>query len=274
MANNSKKKSGVALGKWLPLIFTFGVRLVFAYLFWIRRYAKHPEKKSIEYRYKKVRALALDLTKRQHLRVKEKGKEYVSSLEGNNLIVCNHLSVMDIVMLICYSEKPLIFIAKKEVEQMPFVGKLFQAISGYFLDREDPKQAVRLFMKVGKQLRENGGNVVVYPEGTRLKEPFKPTQEFHAGSFKLVEWGQANLIRVALFGTFRPLTKSEHPRSFPIEITFFPPVKYEDMKGKNTQEIAEESHKLIAEEVASFQEFDKDFYAQGLDKKRVEKFRP
>ncbi len=274
MAKKNKKKSGVALGKWLPLLLTFGIRLCFAYLFWIRRYAKHPEKKSLEYRYNKVRKLSLDLTKRQRLLVKAKGKENITSLEGRNLIVSNHLSVMDIVLLIAYSEKPLIFIAKKEVAEMPFVGKLFQSIGGYFLDREDPKQAVRLFMKVGKQMRENGGNVVVYPEGTRLKEPFAPTQEFHAGSFKLIEWGQANLIRVALFGTFRPLTKSENPRSFPIEMTFFPAVPYEEMKGKNTQEIASESHELIAREVSAMQEFDKEFYAQGLDKKKSRKFVP
>ncbi len=272
MSNQQKKKSGVALFKWLRLIFTFGVRLVFAYLFWIARYARHPEKKPIEHRYKKIRGLAVDLCSKLHLELQAKGQEQMASLEGRNLIVMNHLSVMDIVLLIALSEKPLIFIAKKEVEQMPFVGKCFKAISGHFLDREDPKQAVRLFMKVGKQLRENGGNVVVYPEGTRLKQPFLPTQEFHAGTFKLVEWGQANLLRIAAFGTFRPLSKSESERSFPLEITFFPLLKCEDMKGKSTQELAESSHELIASEVASFQEYDKEFYAKGLNKKKASKW--
>ncbi len=274
MSKDNKKKSRVAFGKWIPLIFTFGIRLCFAYLFWIRRYAAHPEKHTIEHRYKKIRSLALDLTKRQHLEVALKGKEYLSSMDGRNLIVANHLSVMDIVMLIALSEKPLIFVAKKEVEQMPFVGKCFKAISGYFLDREDPKQAVRLFMKIGKQLRASGGNVVVYPEGTRLKDPFLPTQEFHAGSFKLVEWGQANLLCLAEFGTFRPLSKGDKARSFPVEMTFFPTFKYEDMKGVSTQELAEKAHKLIADEVSSFQEFDKDFYAKGLNKKKGSGFRP
>ena len=272
MANQQKKKSGVALFKWLRLIFTFGMRLIFSYIFWIARYARHPEKKPIEYRYKKIRGLSIDLCSKLHIELKAKGMEQIASLEGRNLIVMNHLSVMDIVLLIALSEKPLIFIAKKEVEQMPFVGKCFKAISGYFLDREDPKQAVRLFMKVGKQLRENGGNVVVYPEGTRLKQPFSSTQEFHAGSFKLIEWGQANLLRVAAFGTFRPLAKAESERSFPFEVTFFPLVKYEDMKGKSTQEIAEEAHELIANEVSSFQKYDEEFYAKGLNKKKASKW--
>ena len=272
MSNQKKKKSGVALTKWLRLIFTFGVRLVFSYIFWMARYARHPEKKPIEHRYKKIRGLSIDLCSKLHIELKAKGQEQLASLEGSNLIVMNHLSVMDIVLLIALSEKPLTFIAKKEVEKMPFVGKCLKCISGYFLDREDPKQAVRLFMKVGKQMRESGGNVVVYPEGTRLKEPFLATQEFHAGSFKLVEWGHANLLRVAAFGTFRPLGKSENERSFPFEITFFPLVNYEDMKGKSTQEIAENSHELIAKEVASFQKYDKEFYANLLNKKKASKW--
>ncbi len=272
MSNQRKKKSGVALGKWLRLVFTFGVRVVFAYLFWIARYARHPEKKPIELRYRKIRSLAVDLCSKLHISLQSKGQEQLASLTGSNLIVMNHLSVMDIVVLIALCEKPLTFIAKKEVEQMPFVGKCFKAIDGHFLDREDPKQAVRVFMQVGKQLREKGGNVVVYPEGTRLKEPFSLTQEFHAGSFKLVEWGKANLLRVATFGTFRPLSKSESERSFPLEITFFPLKKYEDMKGESTQELAEESHKLIADEVASFQQFDRDFYAKGLNKQKAGKW--
>lgn len=272
MANEKKKKSGVALGKWLRLIFTYGLRLCFAYVFWIARYARHPEKKSIEHRYKKIRNLSLALVKATRLEVKSSGYEQLASLKGSNLIVANHLSVMDIVLLIAFSPKPLIFIAKKEVEKMPFVGKCFKAIDGYFLDRQDPKQAVRLFMKVGKQMRAKGGNVVVYPEGTRLKEPFKETQPFHAGSFKLIEWGQANLIRVAEFGTFRPLSKGGSGRSFPIEMTFFPALPYAELKGKNTQEIANESHELIAKEVASFQKFDKDYYANGLNKKKASKF--
>ncbi len=272
MSNKKSKKSRVALGKWLRLLSTFGVRLIFSYLFWLARYARHPEKHPIELRYKKIRGLSTDLCSKLHIDIKAEGKEQIDSLSGSNLIVMNHLSVMDIVLLIAYSEKPLIFIAKKEVEQMPFVGKCLKAIDGYFLDREDPKQAVRLFMKVGKQLREKGGNVVVYPEGTRLKEPFLPTQKFHAGTFKLVEWGHANLLRVASFGTFRPLSKSENEPSFPFEITFFPLLRYEDMKGKSTQELAEESRDLIAKEVASFQEYDKEFYAKGLNKKKAGKW--
>ena len=271
MSNQEKKKKGVALGKWLRLIFTYGVKLVFSHIFWIARYARHPEKTPLEKRYKKIRSLSIDLCSKLHAEIKIKGREQITSLEGRNLIVMNHLSVMDIVLLIALSEKPLIFIAKKEVAQIPFVGKCLKAISGYFLDREDPKQAVRLFMKVGKQLRENGGNVVVYPEGTRLKQPFARTQDFHAGSFKLVEWGQANLLRVAAFGTFRPLGKAESERSFPFEVTFFPLAKYEDLKGKSTQEIAAESHELIANEVASLQEYDKEFYAKGLNKKKASK---
>lgn len=272
MAKSKKKKSGLALGKWLHLIFTAGIRILFYYPFKVAPYAKHPERLSLEERYARVRKMALLVCRKSRIELHIENKEALSSLNGSSLIVANHLSVMDIVILLALSEKPISFIAKKEVYSMLFIGKCLRCIGGYFLDRDDPKQAVRLFMAAGKEMKEKGRTLVVYPEGTRLKEPFKETQEFHAGTFKLVEWGKADLHCLAEFGTFRPLSKGDKGRSFPIEMAFLPLLSYEDSKGKSTAELASYAHDGIASKVASFQEFDKAYYAKGLSKKKASKW--
>lgn len=270
--NLPKSRKGLALFKWIRLIFTAGIEILYAYFAWMIRYSAHPERYPLELRYRKVHKLAFSLTKKLHVELSGNAVETLSGLEGSNLIVANHLSIFDIVILLAISEKPLTFIGKKETANMPFVGKCLKAIHGFFLDREDPKQAVRLFMEIGKYMRENSATVVVYPEGTRLKKHYDDVAEFHAGTFKLVEWGKADLHPLAGFGTWRPLSKSEHEPSFPVELRFLETISYEECQGVPTTVLASKTHGSINEEVHRLQNFDIDYYSEKQNRKKAGKW--
>lgn len=272
MEKNRKKRKGVALFKWLRLVFTIGVEILAAYFAWMLRFSRHPEKYPLALRYEKVHKLAFSLSKKLHLEMDENLSSTLPRLERSTLLVSNHLSICDIVFLLALSKEPITFIGKKETENMPFVGRCLRSIDGYFLDREDPKQAVRLFMRIGKTMTEKKTIVVVYPEGTRLKDPFEEIGEFHAGTFKLVEWGKADLLPMAEFGSFRPLSKSEHERSFPVEMHALGLLKYEDAHLYNTVELAEKTREQVSEEVRKLQRFDQEYYAQGKNKKKPGKW--
>ncbi len=267
-----KSRKGLALFKWIRLVFTAGIEILYAYFAWMIRYSAHPERYPLELRYKKVHDLAFSLTKKLHVDFSGNAPETLSSLQGSNLIVSNHLSIFDIVALLAISEKPLTFIGKKETANMPFVGKCLKAIHGFFLDREDPKQAVRLFMEIGKYMRENNATVVVYPEGTRLKSHYEDVAEFHAGTFKLVEWGKAELHPLAGFGTWRPLSKSEHEASFPVQLRFLAPSSYEECKGVSTTVLASKTHHLVNEEVHKMQDYDIEYYASKKNRLKARKW--
>lgn len=270
--NLPKSRTGLAFFKWVRLVFTAGIEILYAYFAWMIRYSAHPERYPLEERYGKVHKLAFSLTKKLHVELSGNAIETFSSLKGSNLIVSNHLSIFDIVALLAISEKPITFIGKKETSTMPFVGKCLKSIHGFFLDREDPKQAVHLFMEIGKYMRENQATVVVYPEGTRLRDHYADVGEFHAGTFKLVEWGEANLMPLAGFGTWRPLSKSEHESSFPVELKFLPPLSYEECKGVPTTSLADNTHDAINEEVHAMQDFDIEYYAQKRNRQRARKW--
>ncbi|MCI5940326.1 MAG: lysophospholipid acyltransferase family protein [Candidatus Enteromonas sp.] len=272
MEKNQNKRKGLALFKWLRLIFTVGIEILASYFAWMIRYSRHPERYPLSLRYGKVHKLAYSLSKKLRLQLDENVSSAFKSLQRSTLVVSNHLSICDIVFLLALAEDPITFIAKKETANMPFIGKCLKAIDGYFLDRGDPKQAVRLFMKIGKAMKEKRMTLVVYPEGTRLKDPFSEVGEFHAGTFKLLEWGKADLLPVAGFGSFRPLSKSEHESSFPVELHALKLVPCEESKGKNTVELAAEARNEIESEVASMRRFDQEFYAQGLNKKKAGKW--
>lgn len=272
MQNPPAPRKGIALLKWIRLIFTAGIEIVFSYFAWMLRYSAHPEKYPLEERYAKVHGLALSLSKKLRMNLDENFSSSVASLRKSTLIVSNHLSIMDIVALLALSQRPITFIGKKEVERTPFVGRCVKAIGGYFLDRQDPKQAVRLFMRIGKAMKQSPTLVVVYPEGTRLKDPFQEVGEFHAGTFKLLEWGDADLLPLSCFGTFRPLSKAEHERSFPVEIKALPLKRKEEFDGMSTVEIASFARKEIASQVEEFKRYDIAYYEQKKNRVKAGKW--
>lgn len=92
-----------------------------------------------------------------------------------NLIICNHSSYMDIVIL--SSLLPTSFIAKAEIAGWPLFGWLGKLQRTVFIQRKRTQAAAHLD-QVTTALEE-GRNLVLFPEGTSSDHnrvlPFKPT---------------------------------------------------------------------------------------------------
>ena len=92
------------------------------------------------------------------IRVKTHG-----SIPSSGLLVSNHLSYLDIVVL--SSIRSCVFVAKRDVANWPLFGWLAHAAGGIFVDRErrfSTSKAVNLIRKA----IAGGSVVVLFPEGT------------------------------------------------------------------------------------------------------------
>lgn len=83
--------------------------------------------------------------------------------EKNYLIVSNHLSYLDI--LVIASVYPSVFITSMEVRDTPFLGTLCRLGSSIFIERRNFKNLPGEIDRVADVLRE-GFNVVLFPEAT------------------------------------------------------------------------------------------------------------
>jgi 1-acyl-sn-glycerol-3-phosphate acyltransferase len=79
------------------------------------------------------------------------------------LLVANHLSYLDIVLL--SSLTPCVFVAKNEVKEWPVFGWFARLAGTVFVDRNDRRDAARANELIRSALRE-GALVVLFPEGT------------------------------------------------------------------------------------------------------------
>ena len=113
------------------------------------------------------------------------------------VFVSNHVSWFDIPVLL--SALPAYgFVAKRELESVPFFGSAARAAGVIYIDRENRKAAFGAYADAAAKIRE-GQSVLVYPEGTRGQN--YALRPFKKGPFVLAIGSGAPVIPVVVHGT-------------------------------------------------------------------------
>ncbi|OQX72422.1 MAG: 1-acyl-sn-glycerol-3-phosphate acyltransferase [Campylobacteraceae bacterium 4484_4] len=110
--------------------------------------------------------------------------------ERAQLYMINHQGIVDIITLEALLDKNLRWIAKKELFEVPWFGKLLSGAEMISVDREDRRGLIKLVRDVKESLEVMHRPVAIFPEGTRSKDqkllPFKEGAKFIAERFGLV----------------------------------------------------------------------------------------
>jgi 1-acyl-sn-glycerol-3-phosphate acyltransferase len=256
--------------KYPRILLTAGWRLLFDFTFYINRYAKHPERYSIEERYAKVRSLIIYILDHFRIDWKIEGIENLKALNDSSkpfLMAPNHMSDLDPLALVYLSEKPISFVAKKETTKMPFIGTAVKALDGFFMDRDDLRQSLTVIRGVEQKLKEGHCSYIIFPEGTRNKRPaVTGVSPFRPGSFKAAYLGQTPILPVSIYGTFRPFHSNPDYKRNLLQFTFFKPDTYEDYEKMDTVAYANKAHELIQNEVDRQKEIDRLYFEKGYEK--------
>ena len=123
---------------------------------------------------------------------------------GGAVLVSNHQSLVDIPLLLAAFPRPVKFLAKRELGEIPLFGKAMAAAGNLFVDREDPRDAVLLLRDAGARVRA-GTLLVVFPEGTR--SPDGSIGDFKTGAFFIAQRSGMPVVPVYIDGGNRALPK-------------------------------------------------------------------
>ena len=82
------------------------------------------------------------------------------------LLLINHQSLLDIIVLENIYPNDIAWVAKKEIAQIPFFGQILTLPDMIIIDRDDRKSLVKLFKDVKDRLKNNR-TIAIFPEGTR-----------------------------------------------------------------------------------------------------------
>ncbi len=246
--------------KLFRLIFIAHFYLIYCYFAWILRYAKHPEKYPLELRYRRARKLVLHVIKTSRADLKVNNMMDLDT-EESRFFVCNHVSALDPLVLVCLSKKPIRFIAKKETLKLPFAGKVLKALGAWFLDREDPRQAIRIFQDVNQSLQKKEAHICIFPEGTRNRKPYEDDLlDFHPGSFKIPQRAKLAITPLVTFGSFSLMKTNTCHRNYLVQMSFLNEIDAATVKQKKTVELAEICRDIAQKEFLKQRQNDVEYY--------------
>jgi len=122
------------------------------------------------------------------------------------IIVGNHTSIMDIMVLLKVIFLPFVFVGKIELSKIPIFGYLYKK-SNVMVDRNSPESRKEVYNQVQKFIKD-GNSIGIYPEGG-VPDPEVLLAPFKNGAFRMAIEHKLPII---------PMVYFDNKRKFPFDI--------------------------------------------------------
>lgn len=143
-----------------------------------------------------ARVWARSLLRIVGVKVKVEGLDRISP-GGNYVFVANHVSYMDIPVVLANIPEEFLFLAKSGLFQIPFLGTHLKTAGHVQVPREDPRSAIKTLQHTAALLH-NGRSTLVFPEGGRSESGV--LQDFKDGAAFLAIRAQIPIVPLAMMG--------------------------------------------------------------------------
>ncbi|MCM0610397.1 MAG: MFS transporter [Ideonella sp. WA131b] len=142
-----------------------------------------------------LRFLAWLLTRGVY-RFKVRGEEHIPT-EGAAVLVCNHVSYVDAVLLMAASPRPIRFIMDHRIFATPVLGALFRLGKAIPIapQRDDPAAYERAFEEA-RHVLDEGDLLAIFPEGGITRDG--QLAEFKGGLMKVLQTHPVPVVPMAL----------------------------------------------------------------------------
>ena len=114
------------------------------------------------------------------------------------IVVANHASYLDGVVLMSTLPPRFSFVIKKEMDRVPLASQLLRRIGSAFVDRQNRHKGAMDARRVLRRANE-GQSLVFFPEGTFSRQP--GLLRFHTGAFATAVRAGSAVVPVLIRGT-------------------------------------------------------------------------
>src|SRR6478736_1956188 len=120
------------------------------------------------------------------------------------MLVANHTSMTDIMLMLAVIRNPFVFVGKKELAKIPLFG-FFYKRTCILVDRKSSKSKKEVYARAQKRL-DQGLSICIFPEGGVPKDSSILIDNFKDGAFRLAIEHQIPIV---------PLTFPDNKKRFP-----------------------------------------------------------
>ncbi|MDT0642130.1 lysophospholipid acyltransferase family protein [Zunongwangia sp. F363] len=170
----------------------------------------------------------------------QKGKSY--------MIVANHTSIVDIMLMLAVNRHPFIFIGKMELARIPLFGHFYRKTS-ILVDRKSQRSRQGAFNEAQRRLKQ-GNSICIFPEGGVPDDQNILLDQFKDGAFRLAIEHQIPVVPM----TFHDCKKrfsykffSGGPGKLRVKIHHFLPTKGKNISDKKA--LKEATREIILQEL-------------------------
>ena len=174
--------------------------------------------------------------------VQTKGLENIP--ESNCLFVANHQSYVDIPLILSQIDRPIGFIAKKQLKKVPLMSFWMKKINCIFLNRESAREAVESINE-GANLIRNHCSMMIFPEGTRSKSD--RIGEFKKGSMKLALKSSAPIVPITICGSYRAYEQHNSFSEAKVKLIIGKPIFIDELEKEEKKNLADYIKSIIEE---------------------------
>jgi fatty-acyl-CoA synthase len=162
------------------------------------------------------------------------------------LLVANHSSVIDSVVLMASVPARFRFVANHLAATRPFIGLAVRKAGHLIVDRGSAASRAACGRAMIEALRA-GTSLMVFPEGTRAAEALLP---FQIGAFRVALAAGRPVVPIAIVGTRQVLPRRLRLlRPAPITVTVLPPIAHSP--SRTAAELRDQVVYAIARQVAA-----------------------
>jgi 1-acyl-sn-glycerol-3-phosphate acyltransferase len=167
--------------------------------------------------------------------------------EGNCLFVANHQGNLDVPLFLSVIDKPLGFVAKKELEKVPVLSGWMRELPCVFMDRDNVREAVKAINE-GIDYLKSGYSMVIFPEGTRSKS--SNIGEFKKGSMKFGIKANVPIVPVSIEGTYKAFEEHNRIRKCSVKISINKPILLDELSKEEQNNLSLLTKDIISKNIS------------------------
>lgn len=178
------------------------------------------------------------------LPVKVEGRENL--VKGQSYVfVANHQGAFDIFLIYGFLSRNFKWMMKRQLRQMPFVGKACESAHHIFVDKRGASK-IRETYDRARQTLQGGMSLVVFPEGARSFTGHMGV--FKRGAFMLADDIELPVVPLTINGSFDIMPRTRDMKWVvwhPLRLTIHKPIQPVGKGTDNIKYLAEESYKVV-----------------------------
>ena len=164
------------------------------------------------------------------------------------VFVFNHQSQADVIILPTLLRRDLAGVGKKEIGDVPILGKLMQLGGTVLIDRENSKSARDAMKPLVDVLQKEGRSVCIAPEGTRSTST--NLGRFKKGAFHLAMQAGVPIVPIVIHNAIDVAPRGQYVfRAATVKVTVLPPVDTSRWKASTMNKHVEQVRDMFLVEL-------------------------